>query len=65
MIVRNGLDDEVSGTGTIIIMEGFDISEASIENFTSKKPITIRDLKMHILSSGDRYKIPQNNPPHI
>jgi cyanophycinase len=65
VIVRNGLDTEVIGTGTIIIMEGFEISEASIENFTSKKPITIRDLKMHILSSGDRYKIPQNNPPHI
>ncbi|MDB5251582.1 MAG: hypothetical protein JWP27_751 [Flaviaesturariibacter sp.] len=65
MIVRNGLDGEIIGTGTVIILEGFGITEASIEDFTSKKPITIRDLKMHILSSGDRYTIPQRNPPHV
>ena len=65
IIVRDGLEAEVIGTGTVIIMEGFGISEASIEDFNNKKPITIRDLKMHILSSGDTYVIPQSNPPHI
>ncbi|RYY96011.1 MAG: cyanophycinase [Chitinophagaceae bacterium] len=65
MIVRNGLEGEVVGTGTIIILEGFEISEASIDDFTNEKPITIRNLRMHILSSGDQYTIPQHNPPHI
>jgi cyanophycinase len=65
VIVRNGLEVEVIGTGTVIIIEGFDITETNIEEFTSEKLITIRDLKMHILSSGNRYDIPQNNPPHI
>ncbi|MCW3079884.1 cyanophycinase [Segetibacter sp.] len=65
MIVRNGLDAEVVGTGTIIIIEGFHVSEASIDQFTSDKPVTIRNLKMHILSDGDKYTIPQNNPPHV
>ena len=65
IIIRNGLEGEVIGSGTIIILEGFNITEANIEDFTSKKPITIRDLKMHILSSGDLYTIPQLNPPHV
>jgi cyanophycinase len=65
LIIRNGLDVEVIGTGTIIILEGLEISEANIEEFTSDKPVTMRDLKLHILSEGERYKIPQSNPPHI
>jgi cyanophycinase len=65
VIVRNGLEVEVVGTGTVIIIEGFDVSEANIEEFTSEKPVSIRDLKMHILASGNKYTIPQINPPHI
>lgn len=65
IIVRNGLDVEVVGTGTIIIIEGFQLGETSIEEFTSDKPITIRDLRVHILSDTDKYTIPQSNPPHI
>jgi cyanophycinase len=65
MIVHNGVNAEVVGTGTIIIIEGFHISQASIDEFTSEKPVTIRNLKVHILSEGDKYLIPQHNPPHI
>lgn len=64
VLVRNGLDAEVLGTGTVIVMEGFNIDEANIEDFTSEKPVTIRNLKMHILSSGSLFRIPQLNPPH-
>jgi cyanophycinase len=65
IIVSNGVDVEVVGTGTIIVIEGLFISEANIADFTSEKPVTMRDLKVHILSSKDTYKIPQTNPPHI
>lgn len=65
IIVRNGLDVEVIGTGTIIILDGHQISEGNIEDFTSDKPVSIRDLRMHILSDGNNYKIIQSNPPHI
>ncbi|HVG40052.1 MAG TPA: cyanophycinase [Chitinophagaceae bacterium] len=64
-IVRNGKEVEIVGTGTVIILEGFDITESSTDFFTSEKPITIRDLKLHILAGGDTYTIPQSNPPHI
>lgn len=65
VIVSNGLDVEVVGTGTVIVIEGLFISEANIAEFTSDKPVTMRDLKVHILSDKDTYRIPQYNPPHI
>jgi len=65
VIVRNGLNAEVVGTGTIIILDGHGITDGKIEEFTSDKPVTIRNLKMDILSHGDTFTIPQTNPPHI
>lgn len=65
IIVRDGIFVEVVGTGTVIIIEGFDITEANMEDFTSKKPVSIRDLKVHILSDKNVYEIPQSNPPHF
>ncbi|TCJ14013.1 cyanophycinase [Flaviaesturariibacter flavus] len=65
IIIRNGIEGQVVGTGTIIVLEGFDITETSIEDFTNEKPLTIRNLKMHILSADDEYRIPRRNPPHV
>jgi cyanophycinase len=53
------------GSGTIIIFEGHEISETNVYDFGSKKPISIRDLRVHILSKGDRYIIKHLNPPHF
>lgn len=64
IVVRNGLDAEIVGTGLAIVIEGFQIKESSIGNFTESKPVTARDLTVHLLSSGDKYHIPQLNPPH-
>jgi cyanophycinase len=65
IIVRNGLEVEVVGTGTVIIIEGFHITEANIDDFTEERPVSIRDMKVHILAGGDKYLIPQINPPHV
>jgi cyanophycinase len=64
IVVRNGEEVEVIGTGTVIIFEGFDITYANVDEFTSKKPITIKDLRVHILSKGDTYLIREVNPIH-
>ena len=64
IIVRNGLDAEVIGSGLIIIIDGLQIGKANVDDFLTKKPVSIRDLKVHILASGDHYTIPQVNPPH-
>jgi cyanophycinase len=64
IIVRNGIEVEVAGTGLVIVVDGFAITEARIEDFTKDKPVSIRDLKVHLLSEGDRYLVPQINPAH-
>lgn len=65
MIIRNGTDTEVLGSGTITIIEGFDIDYTNIDEAGKKHPISIRNLKVHLLARGDKYKIPQMNPPHL
>lgn len=64
VIVQNGLQAEVVGTGMVIVIEGFEIERTNIQDFTADKPITARNLKVHLLTEGDLYEIPQVNPPH-
>jgi cyanophycinase len=64
IIMRNGVEAEVIGSGTIIIFEGFQISETNIADFGKKEQITIRNLRVHILSKNDTYHIEHLNPPH-
>jgi cyanophycinase len=64
IVVRNGLDAEVIGSGTVIVIDGFHITDSNITGFSDKEAIAIRNLKVHLLGRGDHYKIPQANPPH-
>lgn len=65
LIVRNGIEAEIAGSGIVIITEGKDITGSNITDFSHGKAISIRDLKVHLLSKGDKFTIPQRNPPHI
>ena len=64
VIITNGLDVEVAGTGLVVIIEGFDITGSNINQFADDKPITARYLRVHLLASSDKYQIPRLNPPH-
>lgn len=64
IIITNGGDVRVIGSGSVIIIEGFKITESNIAEFTNKKALSIRNLHVHILSRDDTYTIPQVNPPH-
>ena len=64
IIVRNGTEAEVIGSGMVIVIDGFHIREANIDEFTDKKVMSVRDLKVHILGKDEKYSIPQTNPPH-
>jgi cyanophycinase len=64
VIIRNGVEMEVKGSGTVIIMDGSQITESNITDFSEKKVISIRDLKVHVLGRNDTFDIPQINPPH-
>ena len=48
----------------IIVIEGFDIEKTNIDDFTSDKPISAWNLKVHLISDGDHYHIPQINRLH-
>jgi cyanophycinase len=65
VIIRNGLDGEVIGSGVVIIIEGFDITDSNILEFGSGESISIHNLNVTMLSKGSKYRIPRHNPPHI
>lgn len=65
MVVRNGREVEIFGSGMVVVMEGFDITDSNITGAGEKVPFSVQNLKEHMLSRGDKYEIPQNNPPHI
>lgn len=65
MIVRNGIDAEIIGTGIVTVMEGFGITDSNITRYESERTITIHDLNIRILSRGSSYQIPRYNPPHV
>ena len=64
IMVTNGREMKVVGTGLVVVIEGFEIEEANIKEFADDKPVTARNLKFHLLSDGDEYHVSQINPPH-
>ncbi|WP_162944969.1 cyanophycinase [Flavisolibacter nicotianae] len=64
IIVKNGRDLLVMGSGLVVVIEGFQIQEANIKRFSEDKPITARNLSVHLLADGDTYTISEVNPPH-
>jgi len=65
IIVRNGIEAEVIGSGVVLVIEGFNIKDSNIVDFGEDERIQIDDLTVKILSKGNRYLIPRNNPPHL
>jgi cyanophycinase len=65
IVVRNGKDAEVIGSGVVIIIEGFDLTASNIFTSNTDDCISIENLKVHLLSRGSNYLLPKNNPPHI
>ncbi len=45
MVVRNGLEAEIIGSGLVIVIDGFHIGKTNVDDFLTKKPVSIRDLK--------------------
>jgi cyanophycinase len=64
VIIRNGLDAEIAGSGTVIRIEGFNIVRADMQRFAEKKPFSVQNLKVDIYAPGEKFRIEQRNPPH-
>lgn len=63
VLVRNGYDLEVIGSGLITILEGGDCTRNNIYEISVDTPFTIRDLRLHFLSAGETYRLPV--PPEL
>lgn len=65
ILVTDGKNLEVIGSGLVTILDGMDISSTNIYDIDSNEPFTIFDLKMHLLGNGKTYTIPSFNEEHI
>lgn len=63
--VTEGTNVEVLGSGLVTIVDGMDISRTNIYEIETGQAFTVCDLKVHLLSKGERYKIPTFAQLHI
>jgi cyanophycinase len=64
VIIKDGMEGKVTGSGTVIRIDGSDIEGTNMKNFTENQPFSVRNLKVDILAPGDTFHIEQRNPPH-
>jgi cyanophycinase len=57
MIIRNGNDCTVIGSGMVIVFDGSKITHNNEEVLEEGTPMTIANLTVHVLSNGDQYTI--------
>lgn len=57
MIIKNGDEIKVIGSGMVIIFDPSDLSHNNIKILDEGTPMTMANLKVHVLANGDRYSI--------
>jgi len=65
VIVTEAFNCEVIGYGVVILLDGEVSNSSNITSFNEDRKITIRDLKVSILSIGEQFVIPCRNIPHL
>ena len=59
--IRPGDDLEVVGSGGITIIDPTNLSHSSMDSARSEDPVSLIDVKLHILVSGGRFDIESRN----
>jgi cyanophycinase len=59
LIIKNGTEAECSGSGTVVIIDGNNIGQTNITEVEEGHPIYIENLRVHLLSKGCRFSIPE------
>lgn len=57
IVVKNGYQFKVIGSGMVILFDGHGLSHNNHAILKQGTPMSMADLKVHILSNGDRYDI--------
>ena len=58
VLVTKGRELEVVGNGLVVIVDGHDCSGNTLPLIESGQVFSIRDLRVHLLSRGERYTLP-------
>ena len=64
IVVTNGEEMEIIGSGVITVVDGHPISYSNLPDIKDGEPITVRDLKVHFFSRGERYHINKREQTH-
>ena len=52
------------GSGAVYIVDGHDLSYTNISQVSFSRAMSVFDVKLHALSSGDRFDIHSRRPEH-
>ncbi len=64
ILFTEGKEMEVLGSGLIIVVDGMGMSYTNISEVETGTPVSIRDLKIHLLGKGQRYTLPILDQQH-
>lgn len=65
VVITKGRELEVIGDGIVVIVDGMSCSSTNIHEIQPGEPFTIRDLRVHLLSRGERYTLPIVAQMHV
>jgi len=57
MIIKNGNECTVIGSGMVIVFDGHDLTHNNEEILDEGTPMTMVNLRIHVLSNGDKFNI--------
>jgi cyanophycinase len=60
----SGSEVEVLGSGIVTVVDGMGITWTNIHEVGDGEPFTVRDLKVHLLSKGQKYQLPTFKQMH-
>lgn len=62
LIIKNGTDAEVCGSGMVVLIDGKHIGQTNITDAESGEPVYVEDLKVHLLVGGCRFSLKTCRP---
>ncbi len=64
ILFTEGNQLEVVGSGLIVVVDGKGMTHTNVTEVDPGVPVTIRDLRVHMLGKGDRYTLPIQDQQH-
>jgi len=61
-IVVEGTDFRVIGSGAVYVVDGSGVTQSNIAEEREEKPLSIYDVRLHVLTSGDAFDLDARRP---